>query len=174
MTLSLGKKIAGAAVAGLVLVGAGTAAWAAGSGGSSSNPSTPAVAATPAAAQSKAAGRAGRILRRADHGTLEIKVKGTNGAAATWKTFTFDRGKVSAVSASQITLARPDGQSVTLQIGPGTTYRGVTSWQQIMTAKGAIVISQNGTATIIAQSSKTAAPASGTAPTTAPTTAPAA
>lgn len=171
MKMSLGTKIAGTAVAGLVLVGGGTAAWAAGGGGSSRSASTPAAVAMPAAAPGKAAGRAAAIFRRADHGTLEIRVKGANGATATWRTLTFDRGKVSAVSASQITVARPDGQSVTLQIGPNTTYRGISSWQEIVKAKGAIVMSQDGTATTIAQR-KAAAPAAGTAATTAPATAP--
>jgi hypothetical protein len=146
MKLSFGKKIASLAVVGAVLAGAGTVAWA----DSSSSASAAATTTTPAAAPAKAAGRGRSILRRADHGVVEIKVKGATGIA-TWQTVTFDRGKVSTVTAGQITLARPDGTSVTLTINASTKYRGVTSWQEITTAKGAIVVSENGTATTIAQ-----------------------
>src|ERR1700722_18578249 len=162
MKLSLGKKIAGVAVAGAVLVGAGTVAWAAGNTGSTTaaiNTSS-ADAATAATAPPASAVRKGTdLLRRADHGTIEIKVKGATKGAATWQTVTFDRGKATAVSASQITLARPDGKTVQLTINASTKYRGVTSWQQVATAKDATVVSENGTATIIGQR---VAPAPGT------------
>jgi hypothetical protein len=165
MKLSFGKKIASLAVVGAVLAGAGTVAWASSNNGSSSNSTTAMVTAastTTSGTTGKATRKGLSILRRADHGTVEIKVKGTNGAAATWQTFTFDRGKVSAVSATSITVARPDGQSATLAITPTTKFRGVTSWQQVTTAKGAIVVSENGTATQILQKA-----ASTTTPTTA-------
>jgi hypothetical protein len=154
MKLTLGKKIAGVAVAGAVLVGAGTMAWAATSSASTA-PTTPAssAAASPAGTSpsAKAAGKGAKLLRRADHGTIEIKVKGATKGTATWETVTFDRGNASAVTASQITVARPDGQTAQLTINAGTTYRGVTSWQQIATGKGVTVVSMNGTATIIQQ-----------------------
>jgi hypothetical protein len=177
MKLSFGKKIAGLAVVGAVLAGAGTVAWADTNSGASTATAAP-VAAT--AAPAKAGRRGLAILRRADHGIVEIKVKGvatgtaTGTAAAgtaTWQTVTFDRGKVSNVTGSQITLARPDGTSVTLTINAGTTYKGVASWQQVTTAKGAIVVSENGTATTIAQR---VAPAPGSGSSSSSTTAPAA
>ena len=145
---------------------------------STASPTTATVAATtPAAASANATAKGLAILRRADHGTVEVKVKGVAtgtatgtaaAATATWQTFTFDRGKVTTVTADQITLARPDGVSVTLTITPTTKYRGVTSWSEITTAKRATVVSQNGTATIIAQR---VAP-TGTGGTTSSTTAP--
>jgi hypothetical protein len=183
MKLSLGKKIAGAAVAGAVLVGAGSMAWAYGNGNSNGS-STAALAAsitstTPtatagSAGKGKAGDRVGAVLRRADHGTIEIKAKASTTGTATWQTFTFDRGKVTTVTAGQIVVARPDGQSVTLTINAGTTYRGVTSWQQVATSKGAIVVSANGAATIVAQKASPATGTSGPAAATSPTTAPAA
>lgn len=164
MAFSIGKKIAAAAIVGFVGLGAGAAAWATGSSGGSSSPSSstaPAAVTAPAGAKKggKKGGLALRILRRADHGTIELKVKGENGAAPTWQTFTFDKGSVTAVSASQITLARPDGQSVTLQIGATTKFRGVTSSTDVMTGKAALVISQNGTATQVLQAKPHTTPA---------------
>jgi hypothetical protein len=145
MKFSIGKKIAAFAVAGVVLVGAGTVAFAQTSPG----PTTTAPAAsatTPGKATGKAMGQGLALLKRADHGDIEVKVKG-----GTWKTVTFDRGQVGAVAADQITLARPDGKSVTLTINAATKFRGVTSWQQVTKAQGAVVVSDNGTATLIVQ-----------------------
>ncbi len=168
MKLSLGKKVAGLAVAGAVLTGAGTVAWA------QTSPSTSSPASSAPAAAGKASGKAGKasgkasaqaagkglaLLKRADHGEVEVRVKGTGTAtAATWKTVTFDRGQVSDVAGDHITLARPDGQSVTLTIGADTKFRGVTSAQQVQKAKGAIVVSENGKATLVIQKAD-AAPA---------------
>lgn len=175
MGFSLGKKMAAAAVVGFVGLGAGAAAWATeGSGGSSSaavTATTPTALTAPAGAKvdGKEGGIAQRILRRADHGTVEIKVKGANGAAPTWQTFTFDKGSVTTISATRITLARPDGQSATLTISPTTKFRGETSEQDVTTGKVALVISENGTATQVIQAkgsasttpTTTAAPAAG-------------
>ncbi len=170
MKLSFGKKIASLAVVGAVLAGAGTVAWADSNSGASTASTATVAPVAAAAAPAQASHRGFAILRRADHGVVEIKVTGaatgTAAGTATWQTVTFDRGKVSTVTAGQITLARPDGTSVTLTINAGTKYKGVTSWQQVTTAKGAIVVSENGTATTIAQR---VAPAPGsTAGTTAP------
>jgi hypothetical protein len=168
MKLSFGKKIASLAVVGAVLAGAGTVAWADSNTGASTASTSTAAPVAATAAPATASHRGLDILRRADHGVVEIKVKGaatgTTGTAGagttTWQTVTFDRGKVSNVTAGQITLARPDGTSVTLTINASTTYKGVTSWQQVTTAKGAIVVSENETATTVAQR---VAPASGSA-----------
>lgn len=161
MAISIGTKIASAALAGTLALGAGAVAWAAeGSGTSPAPSSTPAASNATGAAGTKAAGKAGAglgLLRRADHGDVEVKVKGANGAAPTWATVTFDRGQVSSIAADHITLARPDGQSVTLKIDGTTKYHGVTSWQQVQTNQPAVVISRAGTATQIVQ--KATAPA---------------
>ncbi len=174
MKLSFGTKVAGLALAGTLLAGAGTMAWADNTGAAAStsaSTSGAAGAAAPASASAKAAGKAaakasGRglaILRRADHGDVEVSVKGTSGTP-TWKTVTFDRGQVSDVAADHITLARPDGKSVTLKITGDTKYKGITSWQQVTKAQGAIVISESGNATVILQ--KTAGAAKPAAPAT--------
>jgi hypothetical protein len=79
------------------------------------------------------------LLRRADHGTVEVKNKDGQ-----WVTVTFDRGTVTAADASSITLQRPDGQSVTIALTSGTRYRGVSSADQVATGKPAIVASDSG------------------------------
>ena len=91
-----------------------------------------------------------RLARRADHATVEVKRHGT------WQTFTFDRGMVTADTATSITLKRPDGVTVTLAVKPGETrFRGTTVssnfTQEVTTGHRALVISQGGTALRIAE-----------------------
>ena len=151
MSLSVGKKVAGAALAGtLALGGAGAIALAGGGQASSAASNLPATL-TAATQNAPAKGRrAGdgwlALFRRADHGTLEVKNK-----AGQWVTYTFDKGKVTAVSASSITLARPDGQSVTIAITAETKFRGVSSAADVTVGRAAIVVSDNGHALWVAQ-----------------------
>lgn len=154
MSISIGKKIAGVALAGAIAVGAGAAAFAA--DGSGTSPTTLATAAgiSGKASGAKAAGgkvRGAAILRRADHGDIEVQVKGADGATPAWQTVTFDKGQVGDVGADHITLSRPDGQSVTLKIDATTKFHGVTTWQEVQKSKGAIVVSKNSVATQILQ-----------------------
>ncbi|MBV9662010.1 MAG: hypothetical protein JO337_12715 [Acidimicrobiales bacterium] len=90
------------------------------------------------------------LLKRSDHATIELKVKGQ------WVTYTLDRGKVSAVSPTSMTVARPDGQSVTETINSSTKYRGVASEGAIQLNQPAAVISEGGTALVIRQKPATA------------------
>ena len=91
---------------------------------SSGSPSAAGTTAKPAAtpkANGTPPARARRVLRRTVHGQIEIATK--NG----FVTFEFDRGVVTSISSSEITVLRPDGQSVTEAI-TGTTQmpkRGV-------------------------------------------------
>ncbi len=159
MGLSINKKIAGIAVAGVVaLSGAGAVAWAetGGPGGTTSPPSTTAPAAgAPAPASKHGAAKAGAKgadpLHDADHGSVDIKVDGN------WVTVNFDRGQVTDVAADHITLARPDGKSVTLQLKPDTQYHGVTSSSDIQKDKAAVVLSNaDGSARQVAVTDKAA------------------
>jgi hypothetical protein len=130
---------------------------------------TPTAAAT-AAASTPAARRHHRrqLLARADHASLELKVKGH------WVTYVLDRGKVTSVSGTAISLARPDGQSVTLTIDPATRFGRTGSAAAIKTGAEATVISDHGAALRVAQPvrpSVTAPPSPATAPSTAATTA---
>lgn len=120
-------------------LGAGGTAYAATSSSTSSGSPPPASHALPSKR------RARTILQRADYATVELRVKGR------WMTYELDRGKVTAVSPTSITLLRPDGHSVTEAISAATRYRGVTSEAGIHTDRPAAVLSEGGTARWIRQ-----------------------
>ncbi len=155
--MRLSKKAAAAAVtAAVVLGGAGAAAWA--TSGSSSAPSladTASTTTTTAAPRHPGLG----LLRRADHGDLEVRIGGQ------WQTVTFDRGRATSVSATSITVQRPDGQSVTLAITPATKFAGVSSWQQVRLQAPVAVASRDGSALRVAQRATAATPGAGPAAT---------
>lgn len=138
--------IAAAAVAGgLVMAAGGATVYA------SSNPPSSSPATTPSAAPTAKAGAAHPgLLSRTDHASLEVRQGGK------WVTVDVDRGKVTAASTSSITLSRPDGQSVTLQISASTKFRGkeATSAGALKTGVRAMVVSESGTATSITEGAK--------------------
>jgi hypothetical protein len=140
------KKAAVGAVGAIAILGIGGTAYAATSPSSGSGPTNSSQAAAPTAVVK---GRLAALLRRTDHATFEAKVKGQ------WVTYTLDRGNVTAVSPTSITLARPDGQSVTETITSATKYRGVTSESGIHVDHPAMVLSQGGTALGIRQAPST-------------------
>jgi hypothetical protein len=140
------------AVGALATVGVGGAAFAANGSHHGVKSNTGSAAASPRTGE---LGGIRKLLLRTDHASLEVKVKGT------WETVTLDRGKVSAISSTSITLARPDGQNVTETIGSTTKFRGVTSASAVVIGKGAIVISMSGSAVTVAQRAGTST--SGTA-----------
>lgn len=152
------KAAAGAAGLAVALGAGGAAAWAAVSSDPSASgqvaAATTAATPTPAGSSARHAGRAGKarsLLNRSDHITFEVKVRGH------WVTYDLDRGTVSSISATSITLARPDGQSVTEAINPSTHFVGVRSESSVVVDKKAAVVSLNGVAVSIRQ-----APAAGT------------
>ncbi len=59
------------------------------------------------------------MLKGAIHG--DLLVRGENG---TTRTVTFDRGKVTAISAGSITIERPDGVSVSKNLTDQTVFNG--------------------------------------------------
>src|SRR4051812_34841826 len=113
------KKLAAAALTGGLVLGAGTLAWAeTGSSPSTTNGTTP-NGPRARAGRRAGIGRPGALLRRAEHGDLTVRTKDG------FETVTLDRGTVTAVSATSITVQRPDGQSVTEAIDASTRFRGV-------------------------------------------------
>src|SRR6516165_3959201 len=105
-------KLAAAVMVGAVTLGAGGAvAWAQTSGGSTSTTA-------PAAPQARAGIR--RAIRTAVHGDVAAKDK-----SGAYVTVTFDRGTVTATSATSITISRADGQTATLAIDTNTKVHGV-------------------------------------------------
>jgi hypothetical protein len=115
------QSVAVGAVGLAAVIGLGGAAYAA-----TPTPSTAAVT-TPKAARS--------LLNRADKATVELKVKGA------WVTYDVDRGKVTAVSPTSITLALADGTSVTDTISATTKFDGVSSAAGVTVGRIARVIS---------------------------------
>ncbi len=88
----------------------------------------------------------GRVLARADHATFEVR------RAHQWVTITLDRGQVTSVDASSVTLARPDGRSVTVPLQPSTKYGGAaTSAATVQKGRRATVISEQGKAVRVAE-----------------------
>ena len=87
----------------------------------------------------KAGGKAG-VLKGAIHG--DLLVRNEDGST---RTVTFDRGKVTAISAGSITIARPDGVSVSNDLNDKTIFNG-TPRDQLQPGTGAIVISEGHTA----------------------------
>jgi hypothetical protein len=149
--LSMRKKLAAVGVGAAVLLGTGGAvAWAQTSGSSSTT--TPATTAPPAAPanQKPAAGidRPGvrAIGRRTVHADLVVQDK-----SGAFVTVTIDRGTISAVNATSITLDRADGKQAILTINNDTKVHGVASVSAVQTGKMATVVSRDGTATQIAQ-----------------------
>jgi len=79
------------------------------------------------------------LLGRADYATVELKVKGS------WVSYELDRGKVSSISSTSVTVARPDGQSATEAISSTTKFSGL-SQTSIAVGDPISVISTGGTA----------------------------
>lgn len=134
------RKVAVGVIGVLGVVGAGGAAYAA-----TPSPTT--------AHKTHAHHRAHGLLAHADKGTVEVKVHGS------WVTYSIDRGKVTAASATSVTLALPDGTSVTEAISAATKFRGVTSAAALTVGKRAVVVSQGQAAVRVAQRAATATPA---------------
>lgn len=154
-----------------VVLGAGTFAWA------EYQPSDPAVSAqtaqvadfavatpgatpgaTPNAANPSGHARRrhnGRFLRHRAEGFLGRAVHGSvivKGKDGTWQTVDFDKGKLTkSADGSTVTVARPDGHSVTLRVTPDTKFRGIDGVGTLRADKPGLVVSKDGKAIMIAQ-----------------------
>jgi hypothetical protein len=141
------RKVAVGAVGVIAALGIGGTAFAATSSSPSTTPSasTTAASSTSLTAKTAKTGTHRALLARADHATIQLKVKGA------WVTYTMDIGKVTEVSPTSITLSRPDGQSVTESISLTTKFAGVSSESAVKVGKAARVLSKNGVALRITQ-----------------------
>jgi hypothetical protein len=158
-TKGMTKKLATGALGVVAAAGLGGAVWAVTSGPASSGGQVPAALSTTAStvapstgtagpsARSGARGRAGArgLLGRTDHATAEVRVQGQ------WVTYDLDRGTVTSVSPTAITLLRPDGQSVTFTINSSTKYGRSQSEATMATGRPAAVISKDGVAVRVRQ-----------------------
>ena len=125
-------------IAAAIIVVAGLAT--AGIAYAESQPADPAVGANPPAAAK--GGRPGGpgVLRGAIHGDLLIRSDD-----GTTRTVTFDRGKVTAISAGSITLERPDGVSVSKNLNDQTVFNG-TPKDKLQAGMRVVVVSSGDTA----------------------------
>lgn len=153
-TKAMTKKLAAGALGVVAAAGIGGAVWTVASRPSNPSGQVPAALSSTASTVAPSAGtgpaarphsRARGLLGRTDHATVEVKVKGQ------WVTYDLDRGKVTAISPTSITLLRPDGQSVTFTINSSTRYGPSQSEATIATDRPATVISKDGTALRIRQ-----------------------
>lgn len=85
------------------------------------------------------------LLARTVHADLVVK------AGEGFRNLTFDRGEVTAVSDTSITLHRPDGVDVTVALTANTRYRGVDGPGAIETGKPAVVLAGDGSALVVGQ-----------------------
>ena len=142
--------VAAAVASGLMLAAGGATVYAASNSNLPHPDSTPTAAPTAKPTAKPGAGHRGGLLSRADHATVEVERGGK------WVTLNLDRGNVTAASTSSITLSRPDGQSVTVQLSSSTKFGGkeATSASALKTGVGAVVISENGTAISVREGAK--------------------
>jgi hypothetical protein len=131
------KRTIAIAVATAVVLGAGAYAWAQ---DQPADPSVPAPAARAhAGARARLGGRAG-VLKRVVHAD-DVIVRTAKG----YQTFTYDRGTVKAVSATSITVDRPDTTAdPTFAITPATRQR-----RPVKPGDPVAVLSRDGTAVVI-------------------------
>lgn len=159
----IGRKTAVGAVGAVLALGAGGTAYAA-TASSGSSPTVAAQAATsttPTSPTTVVKGRRHRgLLERTDHATAELKVHGN------WVTYTLDRGKVSAVSATSISVLRPDGQTATESINSSTKFKGVGSESAVQLNRPVAVISDNGVALQVRQRAASSSTGTGATPST--------
>jgi len=126
-------------IAAAVIVAAGLAT--AGIAYAEGQPADPSVGPNPPAA-AKAGQRPGGpgVLKGAIHGDLLIR--GEDGAT---RTVTFDRGKITVISGTSITIERPDGVSVSKNVTDQTVFNG-TPKDQLKAGMRGVVVSSGDTA----------------------------
>jgi hypothetical protein len=128
------RRIAAAVI---VVVGLATA----GIAYAESQPADPSVGPNPPAA-AKGGPRTGGpgVLKGAIHGDLLVR-----GEDGTTRTVTFDRGKITDISATSITIERPDGVSVSKNLTDQTVFNG-TPKDKLQAGMGVVVVSSGDTA----------------------------
>jgi len=151
------RRVAAGAIALTVAVGGGAAAvvtsWpsataapagspvaALATNGQASPPGAPGAAPGASTAHHHHRATIREILARTDHAVFTVKFKGS------WVTLTFDRGTVTAISPTAVTVQRPDGGVATLTVNSTTKIGGKLSVTAIPTGSRVVVLSENGVA----------------------------
>ncbi|MEY2476074.1 MAG: hypothetical protein QOG87_1389 [Actinomycetota bacterium] len=138
------KNIAAIAVAALGISAGAVGLAQAGPG----DPPAQAAATTTTTSGPKAGGRPGAMgpVGHAVHGDLIVRTKD-----GTFETVALDRGTLTAVSATSLTLHRPDGVDVTVKLDGDTRYRGVENAGALQKDQPVAVVSKDGTARVVMQ-----------------------
>jgi hypothetical protein len=139
------RKAAAAVTTAALVAGGGAAVIAANSATASASAPSPATHA--AAAAHRAKHRKG-LLARTDYATFEVKLHGT------WVTLVLDRGAVTSISSTTVTLQLPDGKTATEAIDAATKFNRDKTWNQIKVDHVATVVSENGVARHVFQGKK--------------------
>jgi len=82
-------------------------------------------------------------LGRAAHAELVVPKQGAEGQ---WETVVVDRGKVTAASPASISLQRPDGPTVTVNVGAGTKVKGAAAAADLAVGREVVVVAAGGEA----------------------------
>ena len=86
-----------------------------------------------------------RLRHRTVHGDLTVRTKDG------FKEVTVDRGRLTSIDGSTLTVTRPDGPVVTFTVDDQTRFRGVDSAAELQTGKPVFVVSADGVAKSVAQ-----------------------
>lgn len=138
------QRVGAAAAAVAVAGGAGAFVLVSGAFASASMPQPAATTAAATSAHHAKAKKHG-LLAHSDYATVQVKRHGQ------WVTYVLDRGKVTAVTSAQITIARPDGTTVQIALSSSTKYKGVSGESGIAVGHHASVISTGGSAIRVSQ-----------------------
>jgi len=139
------KRNAAVAIVAALVLGVGAYAWAQGA------PDRPTTSTTAQPGGDGAGQRPGRhrgrlgMVRRIVHGDLVVRTQ------SGFEHVTYDRGTVTDVTPSSITIKRPDNQTVTKRIDQNTKFRGVQSASDVQKDKPAVVVSKGDNATLVGQ-----------------------
>jgi hypothetical protein len=128
------KKTLASALIALSVVGGGAVAYA--------QEDAPPTAPT---TESAAGAHHPRLRHRTVHGDLTVRTKDG------FKEMTVDRGRLTSVDGSTLTVTRPDGPVVTFTVTDQTRFRGVSSASELQTGKPVFVVSADGIAKGVAQ-----------------------
>lgn len=91
-------------------------------------------------------GHPGGILGRAVHGDLIVRTQDGG-----FETVAYDRGEQKSRSATRLTIVRPDGVEVTVELTGDTRYKGVDGPDPLEDGRPTVVVSKDGKALVVGQ-----------------------
>jgi hypothetical protein len=86
------------------------------------------------------------VLGRAIHGDLIVRTE-----EGGFETVAYDRGEQKSRSGTRLTIVRPDGVEVTVELTGDTRYKGVDGADQLQDGRPTVVVSKDGKARLVGQ-----------------------